>query len=298
METRGGEYRALIEYFLLMQGGTKDDKLVYYDQNGTKYEKQVERDKVDEALRYFDGTLKTVARSTGGMARAIPFQLVMFDPSSESGTSQPEVRIQVKFRDFKRDSLGKIIPNEYVTRTKTVLPSELGEALPQRLEGEQRFVLDLGQGLIPIYVFRYATDEAGHTQALFVELDDLEQVLLGKKGKQVHIQAYQVPRDLLRVARAGSETRKDEFDAAVDNYQDLKAKGVEIVPATMQVGQKIRCPESISYQDFRRFLSRSLKKQQIESLEIPTKTDIKAPEKITDVTTKELVPFGIFELTE
>lgn len=299
---RGESYRTLIEYFLLMQNNENVDKIVYYDQNGKRFEKRVEKDKIDLALRYFDGAPKSVVRSSGGMVKAVPHQLVIYDNNSNYGPSEPEVRIQVKFRDFKKDVMGNIIPGEYVTRTKTVRPSEIRAGLEYRLEGEQRYMLDFGNGPIPVYVFRMARTKDGRTMALFVELDDMERVLLGKRGSRVSIQAYQIPRDMLREPKVEANGSSAEYDRAVSNYQNMRMDNRLAIPEELKVGFGISCPTSLSYPDFRKFMSQRLKKQQMvqtAELEIPTKTDIKeTTSESLEITTEAMLPFGEFEVTE
>jgi hypothetical protein len=286
----GSSYHTLIEYFLLMhQKQQASDKLVYYDRKGHRFEKTVGRQEVDEALKVFDGAPRAVARSTGGIIRAIPHQLVMYD-AVEGGKTTPQIRIKVKFKEYKRDSQGRWIFHESVVGSKILTVEELANPFSYQLDGQQRFMLDFGQGTVPVYVFRYAIEPSGKILALFAELDAVKQAILQPPGNQITVQAYFIDRDLLRYACTSNRFEQDEYQLALKNYNMLKSSGEEIFPKTLRFSEPVTIKTGISYQEFRHLISKEAKKNKPKDMQLPTKTIFKDQDD-------ELVPFGLLEET-
>jgi len=270
--------RTLIEYFLLLQKEQDKEKLLYYDGDGNQFEKEIQRGLVDEALAKFDGTPKSVMRSTGGMVKAMPYQLVIYDPDIAAGQMHPEVRIKVKFKDFKKDAKGNYLPHEYTIATKVLSPSEIQDSVSYNLQGSQRFVVDFGRGIVPIYVFRYAMNARGETLALFVELSDMEKIVDGAPGNRTEVQAYQVSRDILRVACAANRHGIDEYELAIANYKVQKESGTPVIPENLKFGFTVEGPTNLTARDFRRYVSRALNKQKFNGKESETRTDFGSEE--------------------
>ena len=283
MET-GESYRKLIEYFLLMQNERSIDKLIYYDQNGQKFEREINRGSIDLALQKFDGKSKAVIRSSGGMVKATPHQLVMYEEPM-LGENTPSVRIKVRFRDFKRDQKGRVTEESYVTSTKIVPAEGVVESFDYGLEGGQRFVMDFGQGAIPIYVFRYGADEYGRIVSLFVEIEELERMEMASPGKIMLVHPFRMERDAMRFARKPDGSGIDELDEARANYWRLKETGQTTVPSCLRLGTPIEVPTGLGRQEFRRLLAKEIKQHEPELI-VHTKTFIKQ---------EDLVPFGTFE---
>lgn len=256
---RGVTYRSLIEYFLLMQNGGNRNTLIYYDQQGTRFEKEIERGQIEHALKKFDGKPKAVVRSSGGIVRAIPYQLVLCEGTPVFGQVTPQPKIRVKFRELGRDEHGRIIPGVINTVSKLVEPEQVIELFSYRLENPQRFVVDMGRGIIPIYVFRYWTDPQQRVQALFVELDDMESAVMGsREGKRTLIQPYYVPRDILRYACRSNSYGRDEYDIAWENYRLQKESGKPIFPETLRFGNQIEGTTNLTCEELRLLLTKEV----------------------------------------
>ncbi len=283
---RGVTYRSLIEYFLLMQDAGKSNTLVYYDQKGTRFERPIERGQFDDALKKFDGKPKAVARSNGGLVRAVPYQLVLCEGY---GNITPQPKIKVKFREFKRDSEGRVGGGTIQTVSKLVMPHEVVDLFTYRLDEPQRFIIDIGRGIVPIYIIKYASDIEGKSVALFVEMDDVERSMLGRGEKtSSKIKVYQISRDLLRYACHCNLHGQDEYNIAMENYQIQKQQGLEIFPESLAIAGPIEGPTNLTYQDFRKYITDEL--NQFSDLELtmePTKL-IEETERVE----RALVPFN------
>ena len=246
---------------------------------------------VKKALKAFNKGPKAISRSSGGLIRAVPSQLVIYDRKGENGLTTPEVRIKVKFKDFRRDAKGVIVGSETVMGTKIVSPAEIVEPFSYNLDGQQRFLMDFGRGVIPVYVFRYGINESGKAMALFVEIDDVERVILGPEGKTVTTQVYQASRDLLRYACSANRLGQDEYDLALENYRLQKESKVEPIPEVLKVGPTIEGPANLTYEDFRRFVSKAVKGMQLHNVRLETRT-FASKDRVND---DEMFPFGVFE---
>lgn len=284
MNTGETSYRTLIEYFLLMQNEKSGDKIVYYDQEGHKFERDVNRNAIDVALSKFDGNSKAVLRRSGGLAKATPHQLVMYD-NPDLGEKAPSVRIKVRFRDFKRDSRGRVNEEAYVTGTKIVEAESVVEMFDYGLEGDQRFMVDFGHGNVPVYVFRYGADECGRIVALFVELEELERMEMASPGRVMHVHPFKMERDALRYAPIPEAGQVDELEIARKNYWNLKESGHQVIPSFLRIGPPLEVPTGQSRQEFRRYLAKAIRQHEPD-LNVHTKTFVKA---------EELVPFGDYE---
>jgi hypothetical protein len=256
---RGVNYRSVIEYFLLMQT-ENHHSVVYYNKDGTTFEKEIEHGVIDEALLKFEGGPKAVLRSTGGLVSAQAYQLVVRDQPRRGETAAAGVKIKVKFRDFHRDERGLADGKGYVTATKVLKPEEIREGFSFDLTHSQKFVLDLGQGMIPIYIFRFIPQPNGPTVALFVEADDLERNLTQPKGHHAMIQAYGVDRAVIRYATLDPQG-PNEIEIAMKNYRRLKEQKKEVFPEWLRVGTPMDIPTNLSYQDFRRWMGRQINGQ-------------------------------------
>ena len=281
---RGVTNRSLIEYFLLMQEAGTSNTLVYYDQAGTRIERPIERGQFEDALKKFDGKPKAVARTNGGLVRAVPYQLVLCEGY---GQITPTPKIKVKFREFIRDSEGRVGGGRVQTVSKLVLPHEVVDLFSYRLDEPQRFIIDVGRGIVPIYVFKYATDRTGKPVALFVEVDDVERSMLGRGATTTSkIKIYQVPRDLVRYACHCNLHGQDEFDIAMENYHHQKQAALEVFPESLNIAAPVEGPTNLTYLDFRNYLTEELRQYQDLGLTMePTKL-------IDEHEGKSLVPFN------
>jgi hypothetical protein len=252
----GATSKRTIEYFLLMHEQPDVDRLVYYDPTGVRYEANIAREMLDEALKIFDGKRKAIKRSSGGLVHADPYQLVIFE-DKDSGAA-PEIRVKVKFKEFKKDAEGKFVVDEYVMNHKVVPVSEISDPFTFALDGQQRFVLDFGQGMIPVYVFHYDTDANGTAMAYFTEIDALRRALTGKVGEYMPVQTYKVPRDILRFACDLTANGSSEYLEAMDNQTRLKENGISIIPDSLLVFDRIDVCFPQTHQGFRKYLRQRL----------------------------------------
>lgn len=283
-----------IEYFLWSREGTKNDKLIYYDQNGECHEKPIPSGILEKGLHIFDGKPRAVRRSSGGLVLAEPYQVVIYDRTVLSPETQwrpmrdpnSMIRIRVKFHDLVRSRDGLIISPQPVIQTKIVMLDELKDAFPTKIEAEQRFVMDFGRGIIPIHVFHFAEDEKGRAYALFARADEIEKALTAKEGEKVALQTFQIPQSVLRLTeKTGAEEK--EYKAAQDNLIWLKQNGETIVPPCLKLGDEVEVPGGASLEMLQHFLRISTRPEDRASLE---------PLLIRVKNNEELLPFGLFEV--
>jgi hypothetical protein len=252
---------------------------------------------IGDALRVFNSRTRTVRRSSGGLSVAEPYQIVFFDPTqpntykTEPTTTQgrkPEVRIKVRFKDFKVSRNGEVSTGELITHTKVVLPSELGEAFSYDLKKPeaQSFVADFGQGIVPVHVVDFRAEGTGQTMAYFIETGDLAQLLGRESSGAVPVQLYRVDQDVIRHAEMKrAQGGKSEWDLARENYAHLKRRGATVVPPALACGKPVPLASGKSPQEVRQLLEKVIRVTE----------DPDAALTARKVDTGEMVPFGVFE---
>jgi len=258
----GAQAPVELSLFMYNEGQTSMDTLVYFDNQGKRFEKQVRRSLMRDALeKLSDGKPKAVARSTGGLIAVRPMKLVLYSSLFDYPYENPEIRIRVRFKDFKAN-LGH--PNSsgcYTEMTKDVLPADILDGFSYELGESQRFILDFGHGLIPVHVYAFDKNPENDTVAFFVEAHKVE--ILKGQNSILQVQRYAVPKDGLRRARdveAGQDFSQ-EFKDAMKNYKQLVNDGKGVIPEFMKVGDPIFVPKDADYKSLSRILERSPKEQ-------------------------------------
>ncbi len=243
---------------------------------------------VGDALRVFNSRTRTVRRSSGGVSVAEPYQIVFLDPTTPD-SHKPEVHIKVRFKDFKVTRAGEISTDELTTHTKVVAPSELGEAFSYDLEKKeaQSYVVDFGQGIVPVHIVDFRLEASGAMMAYFVESDDLQRLLGRDASGAVPVQLYRVDRDVIRLAQAKrAQGGKSEWDHARENYLQLKRQGVAVIPPSLSYGKPVPLASGRTPQEARTLLAKVITlKAQPEA----------EPVGRRNADTGEMVPFGVFE---
>jgi hypothetical protein len=249
-----------------MSGGTQivdsplkiDERPLYYDLDRKRYGSEPPGGLIIDALKLFGGSVKAVRRSSGGLVLAEPFQIVVNGDSTGEPSGQPDVRVRVHFRDFKRGPNNLVLRAEYETHTKIVTPGELKDPFRFGLgspEEPQRFMLDLGHGVIPVRVYHYVEDASGVTFAYFVELADIEKLSRSKLGTRIPVQAYRVERNVLRYAMDDEEFGVPlEYIHAKENYRRLRQAYARVIPEGFRAGTAIMVPAGVAPEDLRHYL--------------------------------------------
>ncbi len=240
--------RIPIESFIVSQDETdpKRSRLIYFDPKGVRHEVLIRKSVVDAAIAKLDGKPRAIARSSGGLVLAQPYQLVLHHCLAEGIDAAPELRLKVRFKEFVRDERGRVTTGNVNTVTKNVLPEEVLDAVNYDLTLTQKFLLDFGQGALPVSIFSFVSDAAGENQALFVEADAIERAIRGPAGGKILVQRYKVSKDLVRVVR-DAEHAKDVFVKAQACFERLKKSGSAPIPDAIRVGEPIEIPTGLSY---------------------------------------------------
>lgn len=260
--------RIPIESFIVTQDDTdpRRSRLIYFDPRGIRHEVLIRKSTVDAAIAKLDGKPRAIARSSGGLVMAQPYQLVLHHCIAEGVDSAPELRIKVRFKEFVRDERGKVTSGSVMTVTKNLLPDEVLEGISYDLKSTQKFLLDFGQGALPVSIFSFVSDAAGENQALFVEADAIERAIRTPAGSKIHVQRYKVSKDLVRVVR-DSEHAKEVFEKAQSNFERVKKMGGSTAPDAIKVGEPIEIPSGMSYQAICEFLRQSTHRWNRQSTE-------------------------------
>ncbi len=250
--------RIPIESFIVTpdERDPKRARLIYFDPKGVRHEVSVRKATIDAAISKMDGKPRAIARSTGGLVSAQPYQLVLHHSIADGQGIPPELRIKVRFKEFVRDETGKVAGGSVMTVTKNILPEEILDEVSYDLKSSQKFLLDFGNGAVPIGVFSFVSDAAGENQALFVPAEPIEQAMKTLAGSKIVVQRYKVAKDLIRVVR-DLETAPEVLGKARANFERLKQRGETIVPEALRVGEAIEIPTGLTYQAICEFLRQS-----------------------------------------
>ncbi len=275
-------YSLPVDYFLWSDKGATSQTLVYYDENGQAHEKEVPKEQLEKALKFFDGKLYSLARTNGGRMSAEPYELVVCECKRPGAELEPEVRIGMRFTDLKRDRTRMVISNEVVYHTKYVTVEELEKAVQWTTAPEQRYVLEFGRGLIPIKVLQFVENEQGVVEALFVREDELKALCEEEAGQQRHLSIYRIPRDVLRQSRPLFGGKTDEYEIAKENVKWLLQTGDTIVPKVLKTNELLL---GTGHSEARL----------LEGLQMRILTEINH-KKVMKKNSERLIPFGIFEV--
>lgn len=213
-------------------------KLTYFDPAGNPPSIELPEGFLDQALKYFGNQVRSVRRSSGGLVLAEPCQLIVYgEPESEEAART--IRVRVRFRDFRRDSTGRVLTPDYLTQTKTVALRDLQEPFSFRCDSEidQHFILDFGSGTIPVHVIGYDGDAT--PLAYFVENDSFETILKSKPGGHCLIQVYMVERNVLRFAH------EEDWNRSLETFHKLKRECRRPVPESFRIGEALSVPSGL-----------------------------------------------------
>jgi hypothetical protein len=256
---RGLPLRIPIENFIVTADENYPNKyrLIYFDPRGQRHEVLVRKSTMDSAIQKLDGKPKAISRSSGGLAPAQPYQLVIHHHVSDSTQIAPEIRIKVRFKEFARGEAGNLTAGSVVTMTKNILPEEVLDQISYDLNSSQKFLMDFGHGVVPVVVFGFVSDQSGENYALFVESDSIEKAMREGAGKVIRAPRYRASRELVRAVRDG-ENAVELFEKARQNAERLRSMGQPVIPESLQVGQPVELPTGQSYAAICNLLRRSV----------------------------------------
>lgn len=265
--------RIPIESFIVAhdEQDPRKSNLIYFDPKGIRHEVSVRRSVIEDAISKIDGKPRAIARSSGGLVSAQPYQLVLHHSVSES-SAPPELRIKVRFKEFVRDEKGSVATGGVMTVTKNVLPEEVLDPVSYDLKSSQKFLLDFGHGAIPVTIFSFVSDAAGENQALFVEADAIEKAIRTPAGSRIRVQRYKVSKDLVRVVGDSSSATKVLGEAQA-TFERLKKIGAPLTPDSLRAGEAIDVPSGMSYPAICEFLRQSAHRWNRQSTEEVTLSD-------------------------
>lgn len=275
-----------IDCFVWKRETAQKDKLVYYDKSGVCFERSVDSDSLDGALKIFSGQTRAVRRSSGGLVMAEPLQIVVYENQEQASP----IHIKVRFRE----ALPQAERGTKTSRpcTKVVAAEELFEAFCWDFEGprKQTFALDFGQGIVPVHPFYYHQSEHG-TDAYFLDASDWELATGNANRGRVAVKIYRISRSALRwtgPAAVGGNPKvlPTEAERALKNVDRLRSLQATIVPEVFRFGDSIEVPSSgANPEDIRHYLRICIQKQLLGT---PVHIDVRPKEE-------ELLPFGLFE---
>lgn len=265
-----------------------------YDQ--TQYEPTEQNNQetiLTNALRVLNSKSRSVQRSSGGRVIAEPYQIVYYDPIGSTKGEHPEVRIKVRFRDLKFSASGRLVTYEPVTHTKVVSASDLKDAFSFVLDDSrpQSFVMDFGQGIVPVFVICYEKRDHGGEWAYLARPDTVAELSSFNAGKRVTVQVYRVPKEVLRYAsRRRVNGQRSEYEMAEENYSLMKSRRQVTLPSDLAVGNPIAMPTRHNLKEVRNYLAALVENK----IRLPKQQDYENLVKeyyIDD----DLLPFGLFE---
>ncbi len=250
--------RIPIESFIVTpdERDPKRCRLIYFDPKGARHEVAVRKSTIDSAIAKLDGKPRAIVRSSGGLVSAQPYQLVLHHSVTDGREMSPELRVKVRFKEFVRDEKGRVTSGNVMTVTKSVLPEEIMDEVAYDLRSTQKFLIDFGNGAVPVVIFSFVSDAAGENQALFVEADMLERAIRTPAGSKIQVQRFKVSKDLVRVVR-DSEHSADIFNRAQANVEKLRKTAAVVVPEALRVGESIEIPSGTGYQGLCELLRQS-----------------------------------------
>jgi hypothetical protein len=198
-------------------------RLVYYDSKGKRRERLVSVGLYQRLLEIFDGNLKAVPRSSGGLGLAIPRGLKF--RSDDKNHDEENVLVWMNCKDFEASSTAR---ESVLNRPKLVRPEDIREAFSFTTGLEQRYRVDLGKGPVPIHVFRYTHHSEKQIMAAFIDAASARAAFSGNPGLRISVQLHWIPQECLRWASTSGE----EFER---HFKDRKIS----LPRILRVGEPL-----------------------------------------------------------
>lgn len=252
-------------------------QIICYDSDGNRRLKRIAEPLYQQILKMFNGKLHAVKRSSGGMGLALPVGLKFKNETAEEVTDPREVAVIMKCIQF--DSSARTADSSSHSLCKVIPFSQIQEGFEISIDGEQRCVVDLGMGIIPIQVVGYFKSGSGQEMASF--LDYTSHAKLAARVELSPVQLYCIPKECLRQARAEAE-----LESARQNWERLIICEKAVIPEVLKMNEPFVLQGCSSFQSLRDQLS-----------EMQDKTILwKSPSPI-EVSTEGLLPFGLFEFT-
>lgn len=226
---------------------------------------------------------KSIERSSGGFTSAIPCHLIVEDQAADH-----PVRVRVQFKDFKRDAQGKVATAEYAVQYKTVYPEELHAAETHVLQGNsvQRFLLDFGDGAVPVQPLLFVVNAKGEGRVYFIELTDVDNVRNGRASNKVWIRVHVCDVAVLRFLPEGYRHAASDFQKALGNYMRLRKEGKRVLPTCLELAPPFQVPGGLTLSELRDFAKVLILRQQAGRAKAAAQYEVKDD---------DLVPFGAFE---
>ncbi len=264
------------------------DKLVFYEVSGRDLQTPPTASSLGDLNRLVEkGVTKSIERSTGGFTLATAGRILV----EESSGLEPAVRVRMQFKDFVRNALGKVEKAQYVLQYKTLFPEEIRDAVPFAIGGDQiqRYLLDFGDGAIPVQVVHLAVNAKNEGLVYFIELTDLDNVRNGKKNTQVWVRVHCCDAAVLRFLPEYSRESGTTFQNALATYSRLRKEGRRIIPQCFEFAPPFRAPAGLAISDLRNYLELMIKRHQSGA------TEAKPKANSFEIVADDLVPFGTFE---
>lgn len=259
-------------------------KLVCYDASGEKRVRLVAEPLYRQVLKLFNGELRAVHRSTGGMGLAMPVGLKFKDTTPAEVSDINAVVIVMNCMQF--NPLAKTADATAISRRKLIPLSRIKDGFKIPLDGDQRCVVDFGMGLVPIRVLSYVKTGSGPEMAVFLEHPSYVKLVFGKESSTT-VQPYLIPKECLRWARGAKGQPGDEMEKARQNLEKLVAAGKEPIPSILSLGDPLTLPAGSSAKELLQDRLRQFHKEQRHG----------EAEMTLDLSPEGLLPFGLLEMT-
>ena len=285
---------SLIDCFSWETVDAKTNKLIYYDNQGKRFERIISKEIMERTLGLFDGKSHLVRRSTGGYSPAHPTEMLVYHTPGQTAheaNQTPIIRVRVRMIDVERDGKQHISGDGLVVQYKSVSPEDI-QVTPKDLEpfGLQ-YLMDFGYGIIPLSVFEFYRDMRELVQACFVRTDEIEAAAKAPRGSKVLIQTYRIPEPVLRLALPNSAQAKQDLKEAKNNLNRLVQAGIDIIPPYFKAGPQMSIPTG-STPDMLLHYLRIAKDPEVHAMSKPLLTILDKPRDEED---SQLLPFGVFE---
>jgi hypothetical protein len=269
-----------------MSSGAK--KLVYYDGNGSRHTNLVAEPLLAKILQLFDGTLRSVSRSTGGLGLAMP-NGIKFDVKDDAPITTPdEIFIQLSCFEFEANLT---TPEKAFSIRPKLLPiSQVLDCFSFSDQPDQKYVVDFGAGIIPVWVIKFVKTQSGQEMALFVDGLEAQRILQASEPFPKSIQSFWIPRECLRSARSPEQGCRDfdEYELAQIHYRKFSESGARIYPKLLKLGQRLPLSPNITIEKLHKMVV-DMYGQHTGRTQVLNSTLV--------LSSEGLIPFGMFEGT-
>lgn len=136
----------------------------------------------------------------------------------------------------------------YETRERLVSVEELIPRFKYDTRLSPNYALDLGQGLIPIFVFQFRKKDT-----LFLEMEEVNLAIRGTRGQTSFLKPYKIETGVIQFigSQTGGKSSLENFWRIFKQYQKLRQRGLAVLPEALGMHSLVPVPNGVGFEELK-----------------------------------------------